>query len=127
MITNYYLTQKAYKSGYNNINSVQRIEQMWLDYINALYKKKQILSNSPMDSSIKSNSLQLIQTYLDPVVDSLQAKYSEFIEIDIDIFENVELTRIDMLVYQDNLPYPIKIPSFPMLTTDHILDYGARK
>ena len=127
VITNYYLTQKAYKSGYNNINSVQRIEQMWLDYINALYKKKQILSNSPMDSSIKSNSLQLIQTYLDPVVDSLQAKYSEFIEIDIDIYENVVLSRIDMLVYQDNLPYPVKVPSFPLLTTDHILDYGSRK
>ena len=80
-----------------------------------------------MDTSDGSNYLHLIQTYLNPVVDSLQIEYSEYIEIDTDIFENLKLSRIDMIVTQDNLPYPVKVPSFPLLTTDHILDYGTKK
>lgn len=126
VITDHYLTEKAYKSGYNNINSVQRIEWMWKDHINALYERNRILSNCSTDS-ISSNYLQLIQTYLNPMVDSLQAKYSNRIEIDTDILENLKLSRIDMMVSQDNLPYPVKIPSFPLLTTDHMLNYGTKK
>ena len=126
MITDHYLTEKAYKSGYNN-NSVLRTEQMWKDNINALYEKNRILNDCELDSSIGSNYARLIKTYLDPVVDSLQAKYSESVKINTDIFENLKLSRIDMIVAQDNLPYPVKVPSFPLLTTDHILDYGVKK
>ena len=127
VISDHYLTQEAYKRGYNNIYTVQRIERMWQDKINALYEKNRILSNCQVDNNLRSNDLQLIQTCLDPIVDSLQAKYSEFIEIDIDIFENLKLSRIDMLVFNENIPYPVKIPSFPLITTDHIIDYGTKK
>jgi hypothetical protein len=127
LITDHYLTEKAYKSGYNNNNSVLRTEQMWKDNINALYEKNRILNDCELDSSIGSNYARLIKTYLDPVVDSLQAKYSESVKINTDIFENLKLSRIDMIVAQDNLPYPVKVPSFPLLTTDHILDYGVKK
>ena len=57
-------------------------------------------------------------------IDSLQTKYSDQIFIDTDIFDNVKLTRIDMFVIEQNVPYPAAVPSFPILTTDNKLDYG---
>ena len=127
VISDHYLTQEAYKRGYNNITTVQRIEWMWKDKINALHEKNRILSNCKVGENLRSNDLQLIQTCLNPIVDSLQAKYSKLIEIDTDILEDLKLSRIDMLVFNENKPYPVKIPSFPLLTTDHIIDYGTKK
>jgi hypothetical protein len=127
VITDKYITERAYRRGYDNSNSVKRTEWLWKDHINALYERNRILSNCSVDSSSSSSYLQLIEACLNSVVDSLQAKYSEIIEIDIDIFEDLMLSRIDMMVFKDNLPYPVKIPSFPLLTTDHILDYGKKK
>jgi hypothetical protein len=56
----------------------------------------------------------------------LQTKYSDQIEVDVETFNDIRLTRIDMFVTQENVPFPIMVPSFPLLTTDHMLDYGNR-
>ncbi len=125
-ITDYYLTQKAYKSHYENHPYVKGIENMWKDHINALYEKDKILNNCMIDSTQKLNYIQLIEGYLNSVVDSLQNNYSDIIEIDMELFESISLSRIDMLALKDYLPFPITTPSFPLLTTDHILDYGTR-
>ena len=45
-------------------------------------------------------------------------------EIDIKSFENIKLTNIDMFVIQKNAAFPVIVPGFPQLTTDHSLDYG---
>ena len=54
-------------------------------------------------------------------------KFSEFsgeIKINIDAFENIELSSTDMMVTQSGVPYPIVVPSFPILTDDSKLNYG---
>mgnify|MGYP001147819957 CR=1 FL=1 len=38
----------------------------------------------------------------------------------------IALTRIDMMTLQENMPYPIVVPNFPVLTTNHPLDYGRK-
>jgi len=126
VITDHYLTQKAYESHYDNEPYVKRVEIMWKDHINALYEKDRLLRNYMVDSSRTSNYIQLVETYLNPVVDSLQNAYSEIIEIDMDLFKSISISRIDMLAVQDYMPYPVTTPSFPLLTNDHILDYGTR-
>ena len=64
--------------------------------------------------------------HFNPIIDSLQEKYSKKIKIDMDLFESIEITSTDMFVTQRGLPYPIVVPSFPILTSDNRLDYGSK-
>ena len=59
-------------------------------------------------------------------IDSLQKQYSNIIKIDTDKFEKIKITNIDMNVVFTNQAYPIFEPAFPILTDDHILDYGQK-
>ena len=59
-------------------------------------------------------------------IDSLQKSYSNIIKIDTDKFEQIKLTGIDMNVIYTNQAYPLIEPSFPILTDDHLLDYGKK-
>lgn len=87
------------------------------------YASKRYIEN--MDT-IKVVSEKELLDRLDPVVDSLQAVYSQSIKINIEAFEAIELTATDMVVTQHGLPYPIVVPSFPIITTDDRLDYGSK-
>ena len=42
----------------------------------------------------------------------------------MDAFEKIKLTSTDMMVIQRGVPYPILVPSFPIVTSDNKLDYG---
>ena len=57
-------------------------------------------------------------------IDSLQTIYSNQIEINMDAFEKIKLTKTDMMVIQRGVPFPIMVPSFPILTSDNKLNYG---
>ena len=63
---------------------------------------------------------------MNPLIDSLQNIYSDKIKINMEVFEKVELTKTDMMVTQRGVPYPILVPSFPILTTDDRLDFGSK-
>ena len=54
----------------------------------------------------------------------MQAKYDDRIEVNVEEFNKIKLTRIDMIVMQERVPFPVMVPSFPQLTTDYHLDYG---
>ena len=61
---------------------------------------------------------------MNTIVDSLQEHYHEKIQINMDAFEKIKLTQTDMMVIQRGVPYPIMVPSFPVLTSDNKLNYG---
>ena len=63
---------------------------------------------------------------MNPKIDSLQNVYSDQIEINMEAFEKIELTSTDMMVIQRGVPYPILVPSFPVITSDNKLDYGRK-
>ena len=63
---------------------------------------------------------------MNPIIDSLQSAYSETIKINMGAFEKIKLTSTDMMVNQRGVPYPILVPSFPILTTDDRLDFGSK-
>ena len=42
----------------------------------------------------------------------------------MDAFEKIKLTKTDMMVIQRGVPFPIMVPSFPILTSDNKLNYG---
>ena len=62
--------------------------------------------------------------FMNPKIDSLQERYSDKIQINMDAFEKIKLTQTDMMVIQRGVPYPIMVPSFPVLTSDNKLNYG---
>ena len=68
----------------------------------------------------------MIKDYLNPYIEQLQKKYSDRIRVNVEQFNNIHLTRIDMIVMQKNVPFPVMVPSFPQVTTDSKLDYGKR-
>ena len=70
---------------------------------------------------MQENSL----SFFNDIVDSLQAEYSNKIKINMNVFEKIQLTSTDMVVAQRGLPYPIVVPSFPILTSDDRIDYGS--
>ena len=60
-----------------------------------------------------------------PIIDVLQKKYSSEIFINMNLFESISLSNVDMFVTQSNVPYPVIVPSFPSFTNDSYLDYGS--
>ncbi len=97
---------------------------MWRDQALALWQQREYLRSKNCPYNFNKNYMKVIADYLNPYIDSLQTKYSDRIGVNIDVFDKVELTRIDMFVVEKNVPYPVAVPSFPLLTTDNKLDYG---
>ena len=126
MIRDKYLAKLAYERGYDKINVIQRNVNMWKDNVNYQYYKHNYLRGILPDTTKEMDYIPLIEDYLNPQVDSLQKKYSDQIEVDVQAFNDIELTRIDMSVTQSNVPFPKVVPSFPLVTTDNKLDYGRK-
>ena len=129
LVEDHYLTEEAYKQGLDKVNVVQRHAGMWEDHLNFNYYRTQLLRKLGVDTLSnleKTDYPMVIEKYLNEYVNSLQAKYSDTIEVNVDAFNEINLTKIDMIVLERNVPYPQVVPPFPLVTTDHRLDYGRR-
>ena len=51
-------------------------------------------------------------------------KHSSLIKIDMDMFEEISISNVDMFAPK-NLPYPVIVPSFPAFRHSYI-DYGSK-
>jgi vacuolar-type H+-ATPase catalytic subunit A/Vma1 len=123
LIRDEYLTQEAYKMGYDHIPEVKRNTEIWRDYLLANYQKNRFLAIKGIQNIKYTDA---ISQYLNPYIDRLQKKYNNIIKINTDIFEKINLTQVDMSVSPKNLPFPVIVPDFPLLTTDKTLDYGRK-
>jgi len=126
LIRDKYLTVEAYNRNYDKINVVQRNVQMWRDNMNYIYYKEKYLHSVLPDSSEELNYITVLEDYLNEYVDSLQEKYNDQVKINIEKYNKIDLTKIDMNVSYNNQPYSRVVPSFPIITTDNKLDYGAK-
>jgi hypothetical protein len=124
LVRDTYLNKEAYDRGYDQVNVVQQYTNMFRDHALALYHQQEYLREQGSTLNFNKEYFRVIDDYMNPYIDSLQTKYSDQIFIDTDIFEEVELTRIDMFVIEKNVPYPAAVPNFPILTTDNKMDYG---
>jgi hypothetical protein len=126
LLKDHIITGEAYANGYSDRKEIVSYEQMWQDqYFSGIYKE--IIRFSISDSTMQSsNSRPFNEGYMNPIIDSLQTAYSNDIYINFDAYEDVKLTRIDMFVAQDNVPYPVVVPPFPQITTDYVFDYGSK-
>lgn len=119
-----YLTEEAYSQNLDKATEVLRNDYMWYDYLNAVSYKYEFLKDGNADSLSFEDNLRTIQTILNPHVDSLQNKYKDQTTINAELFNSIQLSRVDMAVTYSNAPFSMVVPSFPMITTDYKLDYG---
>lgn len=126
MIRDRYITKEAYKRGYDKSTSIKQYENMWKDNLKALFYKNNYLKSLNLQQNNYKDIKKIIKKELNPLFNKLQEKYNDSIKIDTDAFEKIKLTHIDMFVIQRNVPFPIAVPSFPLLTTDSKIDYGSK-
>jgi len=126
LIRDRYLTEKAYSSGYDKVNIVEHNAMMWQDYMVSVYQRRAWLTAQGITQNFESNYYPIIQEHLNEYVNGLQKKYNDQIEINTQLFNEIKLTRIDMFALQKYNPFPVIVPSFPLLTTDTALDYGKK-
>jgi hypothetical protein len=108
----------AYILHLDNDQSIKIIKEKWNDHIKStVYKKKYF--GLQYDKTVPLNVIS-------EKIDSLQIVYSDMIKIDTDKFEKIQLSSIDMNVNYSNQAYTKLEPSFPILTDDHVLDYGQK-
>ncbi len=123
MMRDFALNDEAYNRGYDQFKVIKRYTRMWRDALVALYQKQKYLKTVISERN-EMSSMDIITDYLNPYIDELQKKYNYDVEINVEQFEKIKFSRIDMVVLQQNVPFPVYVPYFPQVTTDHKLDYG---
>ena len=93
----------------------------------ASYKKEQLINNYKFESNSFDNEYKIIEKILNKELDALFSKYSDLILIDVDMFNKIQLSNIDMFAVNINQPYQLTVPPFPRLTTKINLNYGVKK
>lgn len=123
MIRDKYLTEVAYERELDKEFIVKRISNMWSDATVSFYEQVKYLKENNVKEFFTYNVIKDVFT---PYIDELQSRYSDQIEINVEEFNKIELTRIDFFAIQKYVPYPILVPAFPQITVDHLLDYGKK-
>ena len=113
LIRDHHITNKAYELNYDKKINILNIKNKWEDHIKSIVYKTEFYDSKSFKSLSKK-------------VDSLQIIYSDMIKIDTDKFEKIKLSSIDMNVNYSNQAYSKIEPGFPILTDDHLLDYGEK-
>jgi hypothetical protein len=121
MVRDYYITQDAYEKRYHKSQIVIDEVNIWRDHLLSLFQKYKYLESQNVE---EKGQLQIVEKYMNPYIEGLQKKYSNDIEINTHTFEELQLTRIDMIALQPDQPFPVVVPSFPLVTSGHRMDYG---
>jgi hypothetical protein len=123
LVRDKYLNDIAYKRGYDKNKIVEHYEQSWLDASKAFFQRDEYLKNFDVKGK---KEIEIIEKYLNPYIEKLLKDYSPQIEINVEEFNKIILTRIDMFAVQSQVPYPVYVPAFPQLTNYNRLDYGRK-
>lgn len=126
LVRDYYMTQEAYRKGYDKANVVKREKMMWQDAFVAKEYRQKFLQEKHETRSFGKEYLNIMKDYLNSDVQQLQQKYTDVIEINTDLFDTIDITRIDMYATYQDAPYRTIVPEFPIYTTEHRFNYGHK-
>ena len=110
LVRDYYLTKEAYKRGYDKVPQVKQTVNLWRDYFYSVLKKEQLLRENGI---IPAQSWPLVpDSLITNLMDRLQIK----VEVNKKLLESISLPKIQTLALQKNVPYPMAVPNFPLIT-----------
>lgn len=124
LVRDKYLTEVAYKKNIDTNPNIIRNTEMWEDNLKAINFKYNYLQQQGIDSLFNADHMSVLENHLNSFVDSLQNEYSESIYINLNEFNKISLSRIQMSATYSNAAYKSIVPSFPILTTSFSIDYG---
>jgi hypothetical protein len=123
LLRDHYLTKQAYNSSLDKSPKVRRRTEMWKDSYVAINHRDEILKQSAENVNVDSTNEAERIKYFAGYISSLQKKYSDLITIDNEALDNIKLTNVNLFVIQQQVPFPVVVPSFPVLTNNSRLDY----
>lgn len=125
MLRDHVVTQYAYDQELDQLPEVQQSRALWSDYYAAKQVRGRVFKESGVSLADSLTQAAVFKKILNPFVDSLQAAYHDEIQINMDLFEDIDITSVPMMVSQRGVPFPLMVPAFPILTDDNRIDYGS--
>tara|TARA_B100001778_G_scaffold328824_1_gene328840 strand:+ start:57 stop:1142 length:1086 start_codon:yes stop_codon:yes gene_type:complete len=127
LIQNYFLTKKAYELNLSSHPAVVKEGEIWSSYLSANSEKDKIINANQSLLKNLNTEYEVLEKILNKELEILFVENSDKILIDVEMFNGIKLSNIDMLVINTNQPYQLNVPPFPRLTTKNNLDYGTKK
>ncbi len=127
LIQNYFLTKKAYELNLSSHPAVVKEGEIWSSYLSANSEKDKIINANQSLLKNLNTEHEVLEKILNKELEILFVENSDKILIDVEMFNGIKLSNIDMLVINTNQPYQLNVPPFPRLTTKNNLDYGTKK
>ncbi len=125
MVRDHYLTKEAYKKRLDKDPQVLKTEEMWQDSFVAMDFRNKLLDKARAEVKTDSVGRTLaMNKYFEDYIAGLQQKYSKSVRLDQTELEKIPLTRVNMFVYKEKVPFPIAVPTFPFITNKPELGYG---
>lgn len=117
LLLDHMLTEEAYDRSYDELPEVRREAETWHDALLSKYQLKKVLrarrEAQPSDLPPGVHNMKILETYMA----ELRDKYDNEIQVFPQQLDSVKLTGIPFMGYRLRAPYPIAVPTFPLLTT----------
>ncbi|MBN1997501.1 hypothetical protein JW935_08120 [candidate division KSB1 bacterium] len=125
LVRDTYLNKEAYDMGLDKDKSVQRTTEIWSDALIATYERNRLLNElgkSLPDTTDPSRKIKLKKMLEEELAD-LKKEYDSKIRVDMDKFNQTEINKTQLFVTQQQLPYPVVVPGWPMFTNSNTIEY----
>jgi hypothetical protein len=129
MVRDTYLNKEAYKTGLDKDMKVERTTELWSDALIASYERNKVLNE--LGKALPDTTDPYRQTKLNKAFDAyladLDKKYQKKIRVNMELFDQIEFSKVQLFVMQQNSPYPVAMPSWPMFNNRNSIDYLPMK
>ena len=118
LLTDKFLTDRAYERGLDNDPEVIEEEQLWSDNLLAMGKRAMILKQLGYDGSFSKtvDSYYKIVNLLRPQLNIIAKNYD--VKVYEEEYNKITISDIEWAAIQEGMPYPKVVPSFPVITND---------
>jgi len=115
-----YLTEVAYEKGLDEDGHVREVRLQWRDHLLAIGKRNKLLKDLGFTGDVSRNTpeaLRVLQPELQRIAEDYDVKkFGEKLP-------EIELTGIPWMAIQTGMPYPQRVPPFPVVTANASPEY----
>ena len=125
LVRDTYLNKEAYRMGLDKDVAVRRTVELWQDALAASYERNRILNElgkALPDTSDPSRQFKLNKAF-DEYLADLKKEYYQKIRVNHELFDQIEFPKTQLFVMQQNSPYPVVMPNWPMFNNTNVVDY----
>jgi len=123
LVTDQYLTERAYKKNYQKSALVNRTVKEWRTSLSFVYHRDKYLEKSGFDGKITQDYFNAFDNYLTPYFEELKKKYDNKIFFNHEVMKDIELTHVPMIAHKTKGPYLMVVPPFPLVTNSVKTNY----